>query len=193
MDFQFTGTATSAPSEEGQTPLGAWLFVAFLGAAVLAAIILAVTKKRNAIPSAPLPTTGGPYPTPLQLDTPLPGEPEQQVHFVENKAPLPIIKLQVTSPAGKSKIVEFPIDKTLFVGRSDICEIYFDDTSMSRQHFVIGHEQGQYTLTNLSETGGTLINGVPVAKPRPLKDGDIIKTGQQTLTFYSAPPHGKGP
>ena len=109
---------------------------------------------------------------------------ELQVHFAKNETPQKHIKLNVTDASGQSRVVEMPVIKSIFVGRSDICDVFFDDRTMSRQHFVIAEENDIFTITNLSQTGNTILNGVPIQNPRPLQNGDTITAGQQTLVFF---------
>ena len=47
------------------------------------------------------------------------------------------IRLTITDRAGTIKDVEWNVEGSLFVGRSDICNIFFDDDRLSKQHFVI--------------------------------------------------------
>ena len=112
---------------------------------------------------------------------------EMQVHFAKNETPQKKIKLNVTDASGQSKVVEMPIVKSIFVGRSDMCDVFFDDKTMSRQHFVIAEENDVFTITNLSQTSSTVLNGVPVQNPRPLQNGDTINAGQQTIVFFILP------
>ncbi len=104
-----------------------------------------------------------------------------RAHFIQktNKQ----IKLEVTNTMGDSKSVTLPINKTLFVGRSDICDVFFDDARMSRQHFVIEETEHGFTVTNLSETVGTALNGVPINETRKLNHGDCIEAGSQRIIF----------
>lgn len=184
----FEGT----PPEEPVAPapgvsVGAWVFMGLVVLLIGAVIIAAAVRKRSAATvqqAAQQGEASAGSPRPISVEQRAAGGPEMQVHFVSATAPLPTIKLQVTSAAGQGRVVQVPINKTLFVGRSDICDVYFDDKTMSRQHFVIGAGDGGYTITNLSETAGTLLNGVPVAKPRPLQNGDTIAAGQQSMVFF---------
>lgn len=59
-------------------------------------------------------------------------------------------------------------------GRANICDVVFDDMKMSRQHFCIGEENGQFVLNDLETTNGTYLNGVMVKAPQLLKNGDKI-------------------
>ncbi len=103
-----------------------------------------------------------------------------KAHFVHESEKKVI--LEVANNVGASRKVTLTISKTLFVGRSDICDVVFDDPRMSRQHFVIEENNDSYTITNLSQ-GGTLLNGIAVNSPRPLNHGDKIEAGSQQIVF----------
>ncbi len=184
--FSFRGTAGGG----GVSPV-AWavLAVGILGIIVIAAVI---SSRKRAAAAAAVGTTAvaatGLAAGSLELEQAASYGSEMQVHFSQSAQPLPKVRLQVTNHAGSSRTVDVPVNKTLFVGRSDVCEIYFDDTAMSRQHFVISEDNGVYTLTNLSETGGTVLNGVRLNNPRALNNGDVIEAGRQKIAFYALPP-----
>jgi len=47
------------------------------------------------------------------------------------------IKLVITDRAGQVKEVEWNVEGSIFIGRSEMCNIFFDDDRLSRQHFAI--------------------------------------------------------
>lgn len=165
--------------QEG-VPAAAWAVITIAGVAIVAGIVIAVIKKRGGlvVKDDKVHFAGS-----VEVEQKIADGPEVQVHFVA--AELPKIRLDVTTFTGESRSVEVPVNKTLFVGRSEICDIYFDDTDMSRQHFVIEESNGAYSIANLSDTNGTLLNGVPVRQPRPLYDGDRIEAGRETFVFHT--------
>ncbi|MDL2217617.1 FHA domain-containing protein [Christensenellaceae bacterium OttesenSCG-928-M15] len=166
------------PVEDG-LPGGAWAIITIIAVIIIAAIILSIIKKRGGVV-----VNDGKihYADAVEVEKQLADTPKVQVHFVQ--AELPVIEFHVTGAMGDTNRVEVPINKSLFVGRSDMCDVYFDDPDLSRQHFVIEENDGAYTVTNLSQTNGTLLNGVRIENPRPLQDGDAIEAGQLRLVFY---------
>lgn len=183
VPFSFEGTAEEAPAEaqpqSGGVPAGVWFVITIIAIAIIAAAVLATIRKRRLV----LKDDKLYYADGVEVEQQLADSPEVQVHFVSTQ--LPQLRLMVTVAGSDSRVVEVPINKTLFVGRSEICDVVFDDETMSRQHFVIGEENGTYTLTNLSNSGGTRLNGVPVQNPRPLRDGDTIEAGQESIRFFT--------
>ncbi len=187
LSLDFTGPAVSTtaapPAQEEGVPMAAWVLLTLAGVGVLLAVTVAMVKKRGglAVQEGKLHFGGQP---PVEERAELPAAPGGQVHFVQGE--LPLIRLDVTGAAGPAKRVEIPISGSLFVGRSEMCDVMFDDPAMSRQHFVIEEKNGAYTLTSLSQSSGTLLNGVPVEKPRPLCDGDTIEAGRMRIVFHPA-------
>jgi len=68
------------------------------------------------------------------------------------------------------------------VGRSSESDIQILEPSVSRKHFRLRFERGQFWLENESAQG-TYVNGQPVAQWHPLKDGDYIQAGRVVLQF----------
>lgn len=185
LDFVGQPPAEAPKPPPPEAPLGAWIVAGLLGAAALIALALGVSRgKKNRAQLASAAPAAVPAPGVFTAAGAAAAPATPQVHFEGVPQALPRIRLDVTGPDGKGHQIEMPIDKSLFVGRSDICDIYFDDRKMSRQHFVISEKEGRYTLTNLSQTGGTRLNGIRIDKTRPLQAGDTIEAADQKLVFF---------
>ncbi len=94
------------------------------------------------------------------------------------------LRLTITDRAGVIKDVEWNVEGSLFVGRSDICNIYFDDDRLSKQHFVIETNKMGCYIEDLESTNGTFVNGVKITSRRMLLDGDIITAGREKIVFH---------
>ncbi len=173
--FDFEGAAAAA--ETGGVPPVAWVLIAVVLAGAFSAILIsrAASKNRQNIEQSIQTEAAQAHEGAL-------GAAGGKAHFVAPKEALKTVTLLVVG-GGEGRKVTLPISKTLFVGRSDICDVVFDDARMSRQHFVIEDMGDTFSLTNLSERGQTQLNGVPVDRPRPLAHGDIIEAGAQRIQF----------
>lgn len=82
-----------------------------------------------------------------------------------------------------SSAFEQPVDivESIIVGRSDSCDVYFDDISISRQHFSIELIDGELFLRDLESTSGTYLNGIRVYAKQRLCDGDTINAGRASV------------
>jgi pSer/pThr/pTyr-binding forkhead associated (FHA) protein len=57
------------------------------------------------------------------------------------------------------------------------------DQSISRFHFVISKENGQYLVQDDKSRHGTFLNGNQIATPEPIHDGDVLKVGVSLFWF----------
>lgn len=101
------------------------------------------------------------------------------------KADSKLIRLTITDRAGTIKDVEWNVEGSLFVGRSDICNIFFDDERLSKQHFVIEVTKMACYIEDLESTNGTFVNGVKMSNRRMLLDGDVITAGREKFVFHT--------
>ena len=69
------------------------------------------------------------------------------------------------------------INGSAMAGRSDDCDIYFDDPKMSRQHFALETDGNDVYITDLESSNGTLVNGVRLNRRRKLLPNDEITAG----------------
>lgn len=94
------------------------------------------------------------------------------------------VRLTITDRAGVIKDVEWDVEGSLFIGRSDICNISFDDERLSKQHFVIEVNKMGCYIEDLESTNGTFVNGVKIGSRRMLLDGDVITAGREKIVFH---------
>lgn len=104
-----------------------------------------------------------------------------QYKFITTKAPE--INLRVMDGAGRTKDLSIPVQGSLFIGRAAGNDLVFDDKRMSRQHFAIEAKEGTFHIMNLSESSGTMLNGVKLNSARMLNTGDKIEAGNITFTI----------
>jgi pSer/pThr/pTyr-binding forkhead associated (FHA) protein len=77
-------------------------------------------------------------------------------------------------------------DNALTIGResqSATWKVRLKDSTVSRPHARIDHNQGIYTLIDLGSANGTTLNDLFVIVPVTLSDGDVIGVGGTKLTF----------
>jgi len=59
----------------------------------------------------------------------------------------------------------------------------FDDPTMALQHAEIRFEGAHTIFRDLGSGAGTRLNGAPLAAPRALADGDVLRLGDTSLVF----------
>ncbi len=79
--------------------------------------------------------------------------------------------------------LQLKITDSFIVGRSQICNLYFDDKRMSRQHFALEWDGQDMYVTDLDTTNGTLVNGVKISKRRRLQQNDKVSAGSVEMTI----------
>ncbi len=182
LSFDFINNTPPELSVISAQPVsaGAYIFIGLLGAGIITAVAVGTVKKR-----AKAEQQAQEQLSMMQADVPMqqhvmPMGQTGRAHFAAVKQS--DIILDVANISGKGRSVKLPISGSMFVGRSDICDVIFDDVKMSRQHFVIEKTSEGFNITNLSP-GGTYLNGVLINDTRPLVYGDKIFAGSQTIVF----------
>jgi hypothetical protein len=74
------------------------------------------------------------------------------------------------------------------IGRRPGSSIFIDDESVSPIHAWIGRVGHTYFVADVGSLTGTMVNGMPVAGRRTLRDGDEILVGPAKLIFQSDAP-----
>jgi pSer/pThr/pTyr-binding forkhead associated (FHA) protein len=75
----------------------------------------------------------------------------------------------------------FPLEAHVTVGRAPDNHIVLSDTYVSSYHARLDRRDGEWWLTDLGSRNGTRLNDVPITKPVPLVDGDVIGLGRVEL------------
>jgi pSer/pThr/pTyr-binding forkhead associated (FHA) protein len=78
---------------------------------------------------------------------------------------------------------EIPIGETLNIGRSEGNDIMINETTVSFEHACIAYYSGEYLLSDLKSTNGTLHNDVRLRDDSVLRPGDTITIGNTIFQF----------
>ena len=142
-----------------------WWIIAILFIMLIAVIVLKVIKKNKGIVTIDGKVVYG-------------SKIQQQYHMKVKEYNSKNIVMGVS--INGSKTIEQPVtvNESIIVGRSDTCDVYFDDISVSRQHFSIELEDGAFYITDLESTSGTYLNGVRLAGRQRINSGDQIDAGR---------------
>ena len=72
------------------------------------------------------------------------------------------------------------------VGRTSENDIAIPEYSVSKRHCIIARVDGEYRLTDMGSTNGTIVDGMPLVpqKPRRLRGGETVSLGRLMLVFY---------
>lgn len=83
----------------------------------------------------------------------------------------------------KDKI--YPIRESLSVGRDRYSDIRLDYNFVSKNHFIIEEDSGEYYLSDLGSKNGTYVNGNKIDDEVILEDGDIIELNDIKFVFVN--------
>jgi tRNA A-37 threonylcarbamoyl transferase component Bud32 len=72
---------------------------------------------------------------------------------------------------------------TTTIGRTAGNDIIVPDPTVSRRHARLVFHGGQWYLEDLDSSNGTFVNGVRIARPAPLLEGDELRLGDEAMEF----------
>ena len=72
------------------------------------------------------------------------------------------------------------------LGRAHDCTVPIKDRFLSRRHAEIVHDEGGWLVRDCGSVNGTLLNGLRILAPQPLRPGDRIGLGDSEVVFNAA-------
>ena len=69
-------------------------------------------------------------------------------------------------------------------GRSQDCDIFLDDITVSRHHAKFTMQDGQMTITDLGSLNGTYVNRTLVDGSAVLRPGEEVQIGKFRMVFF---------
>ncbi|WP_215491628.1 FHA domain-containing protein [Fenollaria sporofastidiosus] len=91
--------------------------------------------------------------------------------------------LKLIDDEAKDKI--YPIRESLSVGRDRYSDIRLDYNFISKNHFIIEEDGGEYYLRDLGSKNGTYVNGTKIDDEVILEDGDVIEVNDIKFVFVN--------
>lgn len=70
------------------------------------------------------------------------------------------------------------------IGRAPSCTVVLDERSVSRRHARLRISQHGVSIEDLESANGVYVNGIRIAEPKPLEDGDIVIIGDEELKIH---------
>jgi len=74
-------------------------------------------------------------------------------------------------------------DEQVIIGRREDCAVCLAGTTISRRHSQLRHLDGQYFISDLGSTNGTMLNGETLVGEEQLHDRDELGVGIYKLIF----------
>lgn len=151
--------------------IGAWLWIIIAVAVVLVgtAVLIIILKRHSGIV-----TVDGKV---------MLGDSVRFKHHISGKNKDRImLGICITGDDGSVNEIEVSVAKQLTVGRAQQNDIYFDDPTMSRYHFIIENNEGKIIIKDNESFSGTFINGMRASvEGYELKSGDMISAGNTKM------------
>ena len=94
------------------------------------------------------------------------------------------VRFTVYQPGIAPQQLALPGD-LITLGRASDCSIPIKDRFLSRRHAEIVRERGAWFVRDCGSVNGTLVNGVKIADPVPLRPGDRIALGDSEVVFHA--------
>jgi serine phosphatase RsbU (regulator of sigma subunit) len=92
-------------------------------------------------------------------------------------------KLELVDSRGQTRDLDM-VPRRMTLGRALDNDFSFpDEPALSRRHFALEPEGGDWHVEDLGSRNGTLLNGEPLVEKRLLAAGDMIEAGGLRLTF----------
>lgn len=99
------------------------------------------------------------------------------------KVPVPQnVTLEVIEGAEEGKLFAIT-DKTMTIGREEICNIHLSDEYVSKKHCQIVFRGGHFTAIDLGSLNKTKVND-RIYVQKNLKNNDILTLGKTKLIFH---------
>lgn len=92
------------------------------------------------------------------------------------------LKVLTGAEAGRLYIID--AEETV-VGRGAQCDLQMEDTALSRRHFRLFRNGGDFAIEDLGSRNGTLLDGEPVTSARALREGALIQLRPGTVLKFS--------
>ena len=95
------------------------------------------------------------------------------------------VRFTVYQPGIAPQQITVPSDGLITLGRASECSIPIKDRFLSRRHAEIALERGRWFVRDCGSVNGTLLNGMKVIEPAPLRSGDRIALGDSEVVFHA--------
>lgn len=95
------------------------------------------------------------------------------------------IRFTVYQPGLAPQQVTLAGEGLITLGRASECTVPIKDRFLSRRHAEIALDRGRWFVRDCGSVNGTMLNGMRVVEPAPLRSGDRIGLGDSEVVFHS--------
>lgn len=101
------------------------------------------------------------------------------IHAADGK----LVHLSISGRNLARRDIDLRIEGTILLGRSSSCDVRIDDEQISRRNTELVCRSGRLFVNNISQTNGTMLNGLMISGERELHSGDTIVLGDTRITI----------
>ncbi len=101
------------------------------------------------------------------------------IHAADGK----LVHLSISGRNLARRDIELHIEGTILLGRSSSCDVRIDDEQISRRNTELICRNDRLFVNNISQTNGTMLNGLMINGERELHSGDTIVLGDTRITI----------
>ena len=145
-----------------------WWIIAIVAIAIIALIVLLRIKRHKGIVK-------------VDGETVFRDNITQKQHIKVNKKNVLMLKMRISVDGSETITRDVELINSLIVGRSNICDVFFDDPTMARQNFCIEYHEGRLFIQDLESTNGTILNGIRITSVQELHQVDTIVAGKSKI------------
>ena len=94
------------------------------------------------------------------------------------------IRFTVYQPGLAPQQVMLSGEGLITLGRASECTVPIKDRFLSRRHAEVALDRGRWYVRDCGSVNGTMLNGMKVIEPAPLRSGDRIALGDSEVVFH---------
>ena len=88
-------------------------------------------------------------------------------------------RLRVVAGSGKGRVYSIT-GNTMVIGRDDGCDVVVDDPRVSGRHAIVSYRGGEFRVSDLQSTNGSLLNGSPLTES-VFQESDDLRLGKTVI------------
>jgi serine phosphatase RsbU (regulator of sigma subunit)/pSer/pThr/pTyr-binding forkhead associated (FHA) protein len=94
------------------------------------------------------------------------------------------IRFTVYQPGLAPQRITLNGEGLITLGRASECTVPIKDRFLSRRHAEVALDRGRWYVRDCGSVNGTMLNGMKVVEPAPLRSGDRIALGDSEVVFH---------
>ena len=166
--FEVTGTPYTAAAFFRDYAL--WIAAGVVMCIAVAVVIIVGTKKKTG-------TTSPAHEEGAAIVEAEKAPVKYHIHAADGK----LVHMAISGRNLARRDIELRVERTILLGRSASCDVRIDDDQISRKNTELTCRNDRLFVNNVSQTNGTMLNGLMISSERELHSGDTIILGDTRI------------